>query len=213
MVKAVIIDLDGTLVDSHKAHVHSYEDVFHKKALDSIDKEKLKSLFGKVAEEIIKDLFPNLSDKRVGGLVEGKRRAFLKELDKVNCMPCADKFLKTAVKDCALALATSSSNLEMNALIDEFGWRDYFSVLMSGYDVDKPKPAPDLLLAVVKELGFKKSECVFVGDSIYDALSAKSAGLDFIGVLTGSYSKQRFDEQGFKSFKDLCELLSSKVLF
>lgn len=213
MVKALILDLDGTLVDSHKAHIKSYKEVFNKKALSDFDVNKLKSLFGKVAEDIISDLFPGLSDEEVDELVLGKRKAFLKALGKVVKVPCVDKFLKKAFDDYLLAVATSSSNLEMNALVDRFGWRDYFKVLMSGYDVPKPKPAPDLLLAVIKELGVNKDDCVFIGDSIYDALSARSAGVSFIGVRTGSYSKKDFDEQGFKSFKDLCELFSSKVFF
>nr|MBD3312184.1 HAD-IA family hydrolase [archaeon] len=213
MVKALILDLDGTLVDSHKAHIKSYKEVFNKKALNEFDVKKLKSLFGKVAEDIISELFPSLSEKEVDELVLGKREAFLKAIDKVVKVPCVDKFLRRAFNDYSLAVATSSSNLEMNALVDRFGWSDYFKVLMSGYDVSRPKPAPDLLLMVIKELGLKKDDCVFIGDSIYDALSARSAGVSFIGVRTGSYSKKDFDEQGFKSFKDLCELLSFKVLF
>jgi len=212
MVKAIILDLDGTLVDSHKAHVKSYKQVFSDLGLKEPSRQELKRLFGMIAEDIIKELFPHLSKVEVREVVDSKREIFLTLMDLVSRKPCVDLFLRKASKKYRLVIATSASPEEMNSLINNFGWTHYFELMITSYDVPKPKPAPDLLLKVVKMLGLKKSDCLFIGDSIFDALSSRNAGVSFLGVETGSFSKKEFNKNGFKSYKNLCTLTRSKPM-
>jgi len=212
MVKALILDLDGTLVESHEAHVKSYKGVFDNLGLKASHKD-LKKHFGKIAEDIIKEVFPQLTNKQVIEVVMAKRELFLQNLEAVYKKPCADSFISKASKNYFLAIATSASREEMNALLKKFSWINYFKVLVTSYDVLKPKPAPDLLFRVAELLKLEVNDCLFIGDSIYDALAAREAGMSFLGVETGSFSKNDFKKEGFKSYRNLCTLSRSKFVF
>ncbi len=208
MVKAVILDLDGTLINSHPAHVKSFNKMLelHGLVINNIDFSKY---FGLIAEDILKRLFPSLSDEEVSALARTKRRLFIKDIDLVTKQPCVDEFIKS-LKGLKTAIATSASREEMEAVITKFGWS--FDYLLTSYEVSNPKPAPDIIIRAAKELRVKLSDCVFIGDSIYDADTARNAGVRFIGVATGSYSIKDFTGKGVKAFKNLCSLLSSGVL-
>lgn len=210
MVKAVLLDLDGTLINSHDAHVKAY-----KKILDSyklkINTRELESKFGLIAEDILKELFPKLSSKDVHEVVLQKRKFFIENINLVKLKPCVNEFLETASKHCILAIATSISREELLAVLQKFSWTKYFKVLVTSYDVIHPKPAPDLLIKIVRELRINLSDAVFIGDSVFDALSAKSAGICFIGVATGAFSLESFKKEGFEAYSSLCEI--KNVLF
>jgi len=208
MVKALILDLDGTLVNSREAHIKSYQMVFKKKGLNPKYSD-LKKNFGKVAEDIILGALPQLTAREVKEIVLEKREIFLNIMDEVIKEPCVDHFLKKASEDYALAIATSASRIEMKELIEKFGWTDYFKLMLTSYDVPEPKPAPDLLLAIAKQLGVKVSDCLFIGDSIFDAMAARKAGMSFLGVETGGFSKKSFKQEGFESHHNLCFLMRS----
>ena len=205
MVKAIIFDLDGTLVESGLAHIKSYELVLKDMGL-SVDRSVLSREFGKVAEDILKSVFPSMSMRDVKRVVSGKRMHFLNLINLVKPKPCAGDFLKIASDNYVLAIATSSSKREMELMLKSMGWLDYFSVLITSYDVKSPKPSPDILLKAAGLLRLPVSDCLFVGDSIFDARSAKAAKMSFLGVATGSYSISDFTREGFTSFSSLCDL-------
>jgi HAD superfamily hydrolase (TIGR01509 family) len=207
-LKALILDLDGTLIDSHVAHTKSYVNALKGRDL-VIDKTKIINLFGMTAENILKTLFPKLTKRDIDQIVNDKRERYLKLIKLIKAQPCADKFIKSMSNKFILAIASSSSMIEIKRLLDQFGWTNHFKLLMSSYDVPKPKPAPDLLIAVAKELDLKISDCLFVGDSLFDALSARSAGMTFKGVETGSFTKKDFLNKGFNSYSNLCSLLKA----
>ncbi len=205
MVKALIFDMDGTLINSHDAHVESYREVLSSRGLKVNDFTLAKN-FGKVAEDILKAIFPGVTSKEINLMVLEKRRAFLKFIDLVKPLRCAERLLSMGGQF-KLVLATSSSRLETNAIISKLGWTEHFILIITSYDVPRPKPSPDILIAAAKKLRLKISDCLFVGDSIFDALSARAAGMSFIGVETGSYSNADFVREGFKSCKNLCSLI------
>ncbi|TFF88123.1 MAG: HAD family hydrolase [Promethearchaeota archaeon] len=207
MVKVYVFDLDGTLIDSHEAHARAYIKVFSKRGL-TVNKRVLVKNFGKTSENIIKELFPQLDSSEVEQIARDKKNEYLKMIDLVTRQSCADKILSKAKSKGKLALATSSSRIELNKILKMFKWYELFDLRVSSYDVAKPKPAPDLLLKIINSLKVKPINCLFIGDSIYDALAAKSAGIEFIGVTTGSFSKKAFKEHGFKSYPTLCEIYS-----
>ncbi len=207
MVKAIIFDLDGTLVDSGLAHIKSYELVLKDMGL-SVKREVLSREFGKVAEDILKSVFQSMTISDIKKVVTGKRKHFLDLISLVKPKSCAGEFLKTASNNYVLAIATSSSKREMDLILKAMGWLDYFSVLVTSYDVASPKPAPDILLRTASLLKVPVSDCLFIGDSIFDARSALAAKMTFLGVSTGSYLVSDFKAEGFTSFSNLCDLLS-----
>lgn len=204
MVKALILDFDGTLVDSGKAYFPIYQSILAERGL-KISQSEINKHFGKTAEDILIALFPELTTKEVKSIIEEKNKRFINSLDLVTKTPCVDVFLKKAIKF-ELAIATSSSMQTMKPLIERFGWSGLFKTIVLGYDVPRPKPAPDILLEVARRLGLKVSDCVFIGDSLFDARAAFNAKMIFLGVETGGFTREMFKQEGFKSYQSLCEL-------
>ncbi len=205
MVKCIIFDFDGTLVDTHEIYATIFKDLFLKKGL-KVSKSKLKKEFGKIAEEIFKSIFPNLTQKEILSLLKEKEILFKKNVHLVKPLPCVQKKLIELHKNHILTIASSSTKKEINLVLSHLGWTEFFSKIITSYDVKNPKPHPDILLKLVKDLSLKKADCVFIGDSIYDALCAKQAGISFIGVETGSYKQKDFQKLGFPCFKNFCSL-------
>ena len=89
------------------------------------------------------------------------------------------------------------------------GFVDYFNVIITQELTEKHKPNPEPLLLACQKLNIKPEEAVYVGDRIIDFETAKNAGMDFIGILSGGTSKEEFEKAGVKKIiKSLSDLLS-----
>ncbi len=208
MVKAVILDLDGTLINSHPAHVKSFKEMLKKHKL-KVNKLDFSKYFGLIAEDILKKIFPTLTKKKITMIARTKKELFIKEINLITKQPCADKLI-SQLKNKKTAIATSASREEMMAVIKKFNWD--FNAKITSYEVEKPKPSPDILIEAIKQLGVNIEESLFIGDSIYDADTARKAGMKFIGVATGSYTISDFKKKGVKAYQNLCRLISAGVL-
>ncbi len=209
MVKAFIFDLDGTLIDSHKAHVNAFKKVLHKHDLYTTRNE-LKKYFGMQEEDILKKLFPKISSKVLDQIMFEKRKEFIKNIHLVEKKPCADKVLKMSNKKGPVALATCCHLSEVSEIIKQFNWGNYFKTIVTSYEVPRPKPAPDILLRTIKILNAKKQDAVFIGDTIYDAMASQSAGIKFIGVNKDEEVINGLKALGVKNtHRTLCTIFSS----
>lgn len=94
----------------------------------------------------------------------------------------------------ALVLASSSKQHEVDHYVDLLGARELADGWTTSADVERTKPAPDLVTAAVERAG--GGDAVMVGDSTWDCEAAKRAGLATIGVLTGGFSEQELREAG-----------------
>ncbi len=208
MVKAFILDFDGTLIDSHEVHVKSFTGPLHSRGLFTTQRD-LKKFFGLQEEEILTKLFPDISKKVLNEIMKEKRMEFIKNVNIVKKKECADELLKTLNSKGVVALATNCHESEVLAVINYFNWSHYFKEVVSSYEVSRPKPALDILLFVIKILKVKQEECVFIGDTVYDAMSAQAAGIEFIGVNNNPEVIEEFKALGVKKIhKDLCSISS-----
>lgn len=209
MVKAFILDLDGTLIDSHDAHVRAFKSTLNNKGYYTTSRE-LKKYFGLQEEDILKELFPSMPDEVLNGIMAEKRQKFIDGAPLVKLKKCALNLLKELNSKGCVALATGCHISEVNAVINELNLASYFKFILTSYDVQRPKPAPDILLALVRMLGVKKSDCVYIGDTVYDAMTAESAGIKFIGVNEDSEQVKAFRALGVAIVHhDLCSISSS----
>jgi phosphoglycolate phosphatase-like HAD superfamily hydrolase len=86
-----------------------------------------------------------------------------------------------------LAVATSASPNELEALLAIVGAGDFFDAKITGEDAGRSKPDPDSVSCAVRKLRLTPSDCVMVGDTPYDAAAARSAGVAFIGLRCGGW--------------------------
>jgi HAD superfamily hydrolase (TIGR01509 family) len=204
-IKAVILDLDGTLVEFKIDYLRARRDSI--KALKEFDFLP-NSLFS-TDESIF-----SMCDKASAYLIKkGESQATLKKV-KEAVMKIADKYEMEAVRKTRLlpkaretleelrgrglklALFTTDGEKAMNHVLKKFKIKSYFECCASRETVSRVKPHPEHVEALFTLLNVKPDEAAVVGDSALDMLSAKSAGSIAIGVLTGIADLQQLKQAG-----------------
>lgn len=183
--KAIIFDLDGTLIDSLPLHVRAFQDLLKERKI-LVSKSVLDSLMGTPATNIFQFLKKNYGLKgNITDLREERRYHFFKILDHKNIIfPGVMKLLPKLKRKYKIAIATGSSFSTYSHSTPK-NFQDLFDFSVTINDVKKGKPHPDQFLLAAKKLNVKPERCLVVGDSTYDAIGAKRAGMDFVGVRTG----------------------------
>jgi HAD superfamily hydrolase (TIGR01509 family) len=209
--KAIIFDLDGTLINSLPYHILAFEDLFLEHGI-RIDEDEMKKLVGFSTSNILQIMKKKYKFKeKIQDLREERRYHYFKFLGRKNIVfPGLQKNLEFLRLSHKLAIATGSSRVTFEHSTDR-DFRGLFDAVITINDVKLGKPHPYQLLAVAKTIRVKAKECLVVGDSIQDGIAAKKAGMDFIGVLTGYTSERELKKEGairvLKSARDLNRIL------
>lgn len=208
-MKLVIIDWDGTLVDSLIAHFDTYRIVAEKLGIKA-DIDSVRNMTGMTAPEIIREAFEIDNEEKLNEVLKMKDDMYINEFwKKVEPMEGAKEFLEEMNDKFILAVATSSFMNAVRPVMEKLDWHYHFIEIVARDDVEKGKPAPDMLLLVCKRAGIAPMDAVYIGDSIHDMAAAKSAGMMGIGVSTGVHSKEQLGEAGADHvFENLFEVKS-----
>jgi HAD superfamily hydrolase (TIGR01509 family) len=179
---AVIFDVDGTLVDTNPAHVEAWQRAFASSGY-KVQPDRIAVEIGKGGDLLVGAVLGQQADKEHG---EAIRRAhteeFLKIAGRTNFKPLPDAArLLTTLRDrgIGVALATSSKEKQLRAVLDSAGldFTNLADLVITADHAQTSKPAPDLVIATVDELGLCPAQCAMVGDTPYDAEACRHAGV------------------------------------
>lgn len=192
MTKALLCDIDGTLVQSNWLHAEAWQVAFAEMGL-KLELEELRCQIGKGGDELIPVFVPWW--KRP--IVEEPLKAFRKHVfqhglrQKVEAIPqVRELLLRVRAAGVKVAIATSSEKDDLQVMLDVAGIKDLIDEQTTADDAKQAKPHPDIFAAVIKKLGLSPEECLALGDTPYDAESAGKAGIRTIGVMTGGWSRE-----------------------
>lgn len=187
MYKAVIFDLDGTLLDTLGDLTDSVNEMLREFSCPERSPEEIRLFVGNGMKKLVERSVPEDFDKRNFDSAYEFFRLSYKNNMKNKTRPydgilnCLKKLKNFGIK----IIVTSNKNDDAVKKLCE----EYFGELISfaaGVKQDiPPKPDPTMVNNVIKELNIEKADCIFVGDSDTDILTAKNAGLESIGVLWG----------------------------
>jgi len=196
-VKALLLDLDGTLVDSAEALKEAGRAGFAAIGFANVNDDRIAFEVARRLEQDlhIDDLFARF---HIGREVEERfLPAYLDAyysavISKSKLFPNVKETLETLSQHFQLALITLRYVVREQVLDElwHLGIKKYFHVVVTALDVEKPKPFPDALHVAAKKLHTTVGECAIVGDSIVDIQAGKAAGAKTIAVLTGLFSRQ-----------------------
>ena len=187
--KGFVFDVDGTLIDSNDAHAHAWRHAFLEGGLD-IGFEPIRRLLGKGSDKLLAELTGLRPDSpRAKALAERKTQIFKAHyLPRLKPFPHArDLLAHLRDRKIKLAVATSASPDELDALLEVVKARELFEIKVSAEDAGRSKPDPDSVSCALRKLALKPADCVMVGDTPYDAAAAKAAGVRFIGLRCGGW--------------------------
>lgn len=199
-MNAVIFDMDGVIIDSEP--IHFEVDMQTMKDFGcSISKEELNKYVGTTNEYMYTDIKNNYKiDKSVEELIYYRSEMVKKKISESDLMPIEGithllKHLKD--KNIPAAIASSSPRDFIEVVVSKFGLEDYFSCILSGEEVEKGKPDPDIYIEAAKKLGILPKECIVIEDSKNGVLAAKKAGMKCIGFKNANSGEQDLSKADF----------------
>jgi beta-phosphoglucomutase family hydrolase len=179
-VKAVIFDLDGTLVDSEPNYSEADDKMLAEYGIAELDTEMKNKYVGIGTKEMMEDIKKIYHiNESIANLVAKKNKYYL-EIAKKNTpvFPEMHKFLKfLKSNNYPLALASGSSPEIIDTVLTITKLKEYFDVVLSAEQVENGKPAPDVFLEAAKQLGVASENCLVVEDSQPGVEAAKNASM------------------------------------
>ena len=208
----ITLDLDGTLVDTNEMHVRAWRAAFESRGY-KIAEDRIRVEVGKGGDKLVPDILGEEADHRDGDhLREQQPKEFEKLAKAGGIKPFAKaKELLDALRKRNLrtALVTSSNekHLETIEKYSKLQVRRLVDQVITSDDAKNSKPASDPLTAACRKLKLSPAQCASIGDTIYDATSARSAGVVCIGLLTGYNSAEQMRSAGARiTYRDIAEL-------
>ena len=192
-VRGVILDVDGTLVDSNDAHARAWVEALGEAGFD-VPFERVRPLIGMGGDKLLPEV-TGLPEDDPRAKRAGERRG---EIFKARLLPSLRAFPRTRelllrMRDAGLKLAVASSAEpdELKALLRVAGAGDLVVGASSADDVGRSKPDPDVVHAALGRLALDPAQVVMIGDTPYDMEAAARAGVRFIGFRCGGWDGER----------------------
>lgn len=187
MLKAVIFDMDGVIIDSEPTHMKLENETYKKLGIEVTGDEHL-SFVGSTSHymwETLKNKYK--LTQTLEELIEYERTKYFKYLNSDECEITLIEGVKELIEDLhengvKLAIASSSPLNVIEAVAKRFQIEKYFEVFVTGDYVKKSKPEPDIFLYASKKLGVSPENCVVIEDSHNGVLAAKNAGIKCVGI-------------------------------
>lgn len=200
MTKAILFDIDGTLLDSVDLHAKAWQEAFRHFGHD-ISFDDLRSQIGKGGDQLIPMFLNHKELKEQQKALEEFRSSLFKEkyLPQVKPFPAVrELFQKVLDNGQQLGLASSAKGDELETYEKIANVQDLVQVETSSKDAERSKPNPDIFEVAFDRLrnGVSKEDVVIVGDSPHDAEAAKRAGIRAVGVLCGGFPEASLKEAG-----------------
>jgi HAD superfamily hydrolase (TIGR01509 family) len=185
-MSAVIFDCDGVLFDSRRSNIHFYNHLLRQFGLPPMEEDQVAYVHMHTVDEAVRLLFR-------GSPHEEAAQAYRKKLDYTPFI--RDMVPEPGLKDVlqklrprfGLAVATNRSTT-IRQVLQAHGISDYFDMVVSSLDVEKPKPHPESLLRILHFFGIGPQDAFYIGDSVLDSQTARAAGVPFI-----SYKDNQLD--------------------
>ncbi|MDZ3837719.1 MAG: phosphoglycolate phosphatase [Rhodospirillales bacterium] len=217
MIKALVFDLDGTLIDSAEDLCAALNRMLADEGLRPLALAEVVPMIGDGAAKLVERALAAAGGGRSGGgLLPELTQRFLAHYEphaaeRTRPIPGAAEALAVlAAEGFALAICTNKPEQATRRILAALGLESYFAAVVGGDSVPgRPKPDPAMVLAAVHRLGVAPDEAVMVGDAPNDVLAARAAGLPVL-LRRGGYTAVPAEELGADAvFEDFAELAAA----
>jgi len=188
-IHGVILDIDGTLVNSNDATANAWVEAMKDYGYD-VPFEKIRPLIGMGGDRVLPETIGVEKESHIGKQISTRRKQIYKDryLPTLQAFPGAKALLQEMRKHgLKLAVATSAEEDEAKALLKIVGAEDLIDVQTTAYDVKSSKPSPDMIHVTLERIGYSPDEVVMLADTAYDIEAAKNAGVGTIALRCGGW--------------------------
>jgi len=207
MIKAVIFDIDGVLLDSFETHLKFFQNLMVHFGYDPPTREEYVEVFHLTLIDAIKNLTGSTDDKELDKIFQvGRKREVPYPTHLLNTPEGTEDVLKKMSQNYSLGIVTSRVKENVYTLPQLAKIQKYFQATVSFDDTIKHKPDPEPLLLAARKLNVKPEESVYIGDVKNDVVAARAAGMKVI-----VYSKTNIEEADYctDSFRAIPKLVAS----
>ena len=209
MAKVVVLDVDGTLMDTNYLHVEAWARAFEEVGR-RVPRVKLHRQVGKGSNLLIAEF---VDDEETAQRIDELHSEFYAELQEHgHPLPGAKELIPAlGERGYEVWFVTSAKDEELEHHMGELEAEGKLSGVVNSSDVENAKPAPDIFELTLERAGASPDETVAVGDAVWDVEAADGAGIRTVAVLTGgAFSKEELKEAGAVAvFHDCAALLES----
>lgn len=198
MYKAVIFDLDGTLLDTLEDLADSVNEMLRAFSCPERSLEEIRLFVGNGMKKLVERSVPENFDKsRQNSAYEFFRQSYKKNMRNKTCpydgiLDCLEELQKLGIKT---AVTSNKNDDAVKGLCEEY-FGNLVTLAVGAREGVPSKPDPTMVNNVIEELNVEKTDCIFVGDSDTDIITAKNAELKSIGVLWGFRDREVLEKSG-----------------
>jgi beta-phosphoglucomutase len=183
--RAVLWDLDGTLVDSEDLHWESWRHALATEGV-SVTREQFKATFGQRNEGILRGwLGADASVERINHIADRKEIEYRRLAAEHGLTPlpgAAEWLVRLRAAGWKQAIASSAPRMNVDAMLQALRLEEYFDAIVSSEDVSRGKPEPDVFVTAAARLAVPADRCIVVEDAAAGTEAARRAGMRSIGV-------------------------------
>ena len=213
--RAVILDVDGTLVDSNDAHAEAWIAAFTEFGI-TVAYDAVRRSIGMGGDKLMPAVAGIEEDSRLGRQIAQRRGDIFKSrhLPGIAAFPRVRELIQRLKEDgFTLAVASSAKEDELDPLLEAAGVKDLIPARTSSDDVDRSKPDPDIVVAALQQVSADHGSAVMIGDTPYDVAAAKRAGIEIVGVECGGWTREALAGavEVYRDPADLLERYASSI--
>ncbi|HEX4783070.1 MAG TPA: HAD family hydrolase [Candidatus Sulfotelmatobacter sp.] len=208
---AILFDLDGTLIDSNYQHVDAWSEALLAAGI-IIPRWKIHRRVGMSGKSMVQELLRELPRKprkiNLDQLEQHHDARFRRAVAHLQPLPGANELLKHLCRDkIRVAIATTGGRGPTALLLKRLEIPAHIPIV-TGDDVEKAKPSPDVFTLAADRLNIAIDNCIVVGDSVWDLLAAVRKSALGVGFLSGGYGQEELERAGaFRVYSDAADML------
>lgn len=176
--------MDGVLVDSYRPHLRSWS-LLAAEAGKRVTEEQFAATFGRTSREILRDQFGVIDEREVRRMDDRKEELYRGLIrGRVPAMPGALELIRALHSDgFRLGLGSSGPPENVTLVCDELELRRFLSAIVTGADVHRGKPDPEVFLLTASRMGVEPASCAVVEDAPVGIKAARRAGMRSVGLV------------------------------
>ena len=191
MIKGVIFDMDGTIVDSLPFHYKAWKIFFNENKVENFS-EKLKDYKGGGTLDLMTAVYGDKYSRKELKIMTDDKEIIFREIYKNNVVPIMgfmEMFELIKSKEILVGIASNAIRKNVKMILSELKIYEKFDSIICGDEVKKGKPDPEMFNETVDRFNLKKEECLIFEDSIEGVTAAVNSNVDVIGITSSSSDK------------------------
>ena len=209
-LEAVLLDVDGTLVDSNDAHAQAWSEVFQRNGYPATF-EWVRELIGKGGDKLIPEITGLAAGSHEAKRLAKERSVLFQRvyLPRLRPFPGVEALLRRLrERGLKLVVASSANEAELRPLLEVCGALPFVQQQTSADDAQHSKPDPDIVQAALRKAGCSAGGAVMLGDTPYDVEAAAKAGVRAIALRSGGHPDSAL-EGALAIYDDVADLLEN----